>query len=124
LDKNRGSLRFFYARPARLAMKARIINCGAISQYNNTTPAQGPKNHLSLLVHRARMEGIIVFDYAARFPQAVAKMAGYLKDGRVKSKEDVVAGIETFPETLLKLFNGENFGKLVLKVAKPRAAAG
>ena len=104
---------------ARLAMKARIIICGAISQYNNTTPVQGPKNYLSLLVHRARMEGIVVFDYTARFPIAVAEMAGYLKDGRMKSKEDVVAGIDTFPETLLKLFNGENFGKLVLEVAKP-----
>jgi NADPH-dependent curcumin reductase len=104
---------------ARLAMKARIIICGAISQYNNTTPVQGPKNYLSLLVHRARMEGIVVFDYTARFPIAVAEMAAYLKDGRMKSKEDVVAGIDTFPETLLKLFNGENFGKLVLEIAKP-----
>lgn len=102
----------------RLARKARIIICGAISQYNNTTPVQGPKNYLSLLVHRARMEGIVVFDYAERFPMAVKELAGYLKDGRMKSKEDIVSGIDTFPETLLKLFNGENFGKLVLQVAK------
>ena len=102
----------------RLARKARIVICGAISQYNNTTPVQGPKNYLSLLVHRARMEGIVVFDYAERFPIAVKELAGYLKDGRMKSKEDIVAGIDTFPETLLKLFNGENFGKLVLEVAK------
>ena len=102
----------------RLARKARIIICGAISQYNNTTPVQGPKNYLSLLVHRARMEGIVVFDYADRFPIAVKELAGYLKDGRMKSKEDIVEGLDTFPETLLKLFNGENFGKLVLQVAK------
>lgn len=102
----------------RLARKARIIICGAISQYNNTTPVQGPKNYLSLLVHRARMEGIVVFDYAERFPIAVKELAGYLKDGRMKSKEDIVTGIDTFPETLLKLFNGENFGKLVLQVAE------
>jgi NADPH-dependent curcumin reductase CurA len=102
----------------RLARKARIIICGAISQYNNTTPVQGPKNYLSLLVHRARMEGIVVFDYADRFPLAVKELAGYLKDGRMKSKEDIVEGLDTFPETLLKLFNGENFGKLVLQVAK------
>ncbi|HKW82450.1 MAG TPA: NADP-dependent oxidoreductase [Burkholderiaceae bacterium] len=101
----------------RLARKARIVICGAISQYNNTTPVQGPKNYLSLLVHRARMEGIVVFDYAERFPIAVKELAGYLKDGRMHSKEDIVAGIDTFPETLLKLFNGENFGKLVLQVA-------
>jgi NADPH-dependent curcumin reductase CurA len=101
----------------RLSRKARIIICGAISQYNNTTPVKGPANYLSLLVNRARMEGIVVFDYVDRFPQAVAEMAGYLKDGRMKSKEDVVVGLNTFPETLLKLFNGENFGKLVLQVA-------
>jgi NADPH-dependent curcumin reductase len=102
----------------RITMKARIIICGAISQYNNTTPVKGPANYLSLLVNRARMEGIVVFDYAARFPVAVAELAGYLKDGRLKSKEDVVVGLNVFPETLLKLFNGENFGKLVLEVAE------
>jgi NADPH-dependent curcumin reductase CurA len=102
---------------ARISRKARIVICGAISQYNNTAPVQGPKNYLSLLVNRARMEGIIVFDYADRYHLAVAEMAGYLKDGRMKSREDVVVGIDTFPETLLKLFNGENFGKLVLQVA-------
>ena len=102
---------------ARINRKARIIICGAISQYNNTAPVQGPKNYLSLLVNRARMEGIVVFDYADRYPIAVAEMAGYLKDGRMKSREDVVYGLDTFPEALLKLFNGENFGKLVLQVA-------
>ena len=102
----------------RINLKARIIICGAISQYNNTTPVKGPANYLSLLVNRARMEGIVVFDYADRYHLAVAEMAGYLKDGRMKSKEDVVFGLDTFPETLLKLFNGENFGKLVLQVAQ------
>ena len=102
----------------RINRKARIIICGAISQYNNTTPVKGPANYLSLLVNRARMEGIVVFDNVERFPIAVAELAGYLKDGRMKSKEDVVVGLNTFPETLLKLFNGENFGKLVLQVAE------
>ena len=101
----------------RINRKARIIICGAISQYNNTTPVQGPKNYLSLLVNRARMEGIVVFDYTDRFAQAVAEMAQYLRDGRMKSREDVVVGLQTFPDTLLKLFSGENFGKLVLQVA-------
>jgi NADPH-dependent curcumin reductase len=102
----------------RINRKARIIICGAISQYNNTTAVQGPKNYLSLLVNRARMEGIVVFDYADRYPIAVAEMAGYLKDGSMKSREDIVeGGVKAFPETLNKLFSGENFGKLVLKVA-------
>jgi NADPH-dependent curcumin reductase CurA len=103
---------------ARLARGARIIICGAISQYNNTTPVKGPANYLSLLVNRARMEGIVVFDYADRYHVGVAEMAGYLKAGTMKSKEDIVVGLDTFPETLLKLFNGENFGKLVLQVAE------
>jgi NADPH-dependent curcumin reductase len=104
---------------ARINKKARIIICGAISQYNNTTAVQGPKNYLSLLVNRARMEGIVVFDYADRYHLAVAEMAGYLKDGRMKSKEDVVSGgVNAFPGTLGKLFSGENFGKLVLEIAK------
>ncbi|MDB5891952.1 MAG: NADP-dependent oxidoreductase [Polaromonas sp.] len=102
---------------ARINRSARIIICGAISQYNNTTPVKGPANYLSLLVNRARMEGIVVFDYADRYHLGVAEMAGYLKAGTMKSREDVVQGFENFPATLLKLFNGENFGKLVLQVA-------
>ena len=102
---------------ARLRRKARIIICGAISQYNATSAVQGPKNYLSLLVNRARMEGIVVFDYAERYPIAIAEMATYLKDGRMKSREDVVVGLDTFPESLVKLLTGENFGKLVLQVA-------
>ncbi len=103
---------------AKITRGARIIICGAISQYNNTTPVKGPANYLSLLVNRARMEGIVVFDYADHYHLAVSEMAGYLKAGTMKSKEDVVKGLENFPETLLKLFNGENFGKLVLQVAE------
>ena len=103
----------------RINRKARIIICGAISQYNNTGAVAGPKNYLSLLVNRARMEGIVVFDYADRYHLAIAELAGYLKDGRMKSKEDVVTGgVAAFPATLGKLFNGANFGKLVLEVAK------
>lgn len=101
----------------RINRKARIVICGAISQYNNTGAVQGPKNYLSLLVNRARMEGMVVFDYADRYPQAIAEMAAYLKDGRLKSREDVATGgVAAFPETLLRLFSGANFGKLVLQV--------
>jgi NADPH-dependent curcumin reductase CurA len=103
---------------ARINRRARIVICGAISQYNNTTAVQGPKNYLALLVNRARMEGMVVFDYAARYPQAIAEMAAYLADGRMKSREDVApGGVAAFPATLSKLFSGENFGKLVLKIS-------
>ncbi|WP_207887113.1 NADP-dependent oxidoreductase [Pseudomonas sp. 30_B] len=101
---------------ARLAPKARVVICGAISQYNNKEAVRGPANYLSLLVNRARMEGMVVMDYASRFPEGFKDMAGWIAEGKLKSREDIVEGLETFPETLAKLFSGENFGKLVLKV--------
>jgi NADPH-dependent curcumin reductase len=100
----------------QLARGARIVICGAISQYNNTTPIKGPSNYLSLLVNRASMTGMVVFDFAERYGEAAREMAGWMAAGKLKSREDVVSGFETFPETLLKLFKGENTGKLVLKV--------
>jgi NADPH-dependent curcumin reductase CurA len=100
----------------RLAFKARVIICGAISQYNNKQNVKGPANYLNLLVNSARMEGMVVMTYAPRFAEAAAEMGGWLASGKLKSKEDIVSGLQTFPETLLKLFSGENVGKLVLKV--------
>ena len=101
---------------ARLNFKARVVICGAISQYNSQDGVKGPANYLALLVNRARMEGFIVTDHLSEYPKAAREMAGWLQSGEVKSKEHVVEGLETFPETLQKLFKGENFGKLVLKV--------
>jgi NADPH-dependent curcumin reductase CurA len=103
---------------ARLALKARVAICGAISQYNNLDSVKGPSNYMSLLVNRARMEGFVVVDYMGRAPEAVREMAGWIADGRLIAREDVVEGFESFPEALLKLFAGENVGKLVLKVAE------
>jgi NADPH-dependent curcumin reductase CurA len=101
---------------ARLARRARIVICGAVSQYNEST-MRGPSNYMALLVRRARMEGFVVFDFADRYAEAAREMAGWMAEGKLKGAEDVVAGIETFPETLLKLFRGENTGKLILEVA-------
>jgi NADPH-dependent curcumin reductase len=100
----------------RINLRARIVICGAISQYNNTTPVKGPSNYLSLLVNRARMEGIVVFDYAAKYKEAILAMGTWLKEGKMVSHEHVEEGIDRFPEVLMKLFKGENFGKLLLKV--------
>ena len=100
----------------QIAMKARIVICGAISQYNNTEPVKGPSNYLSLLVNRAKMEGIVVMDNAANYESAAIEMAGWIATGKLIAKEHVVPGLETFPDTLAMLFNGENFGKLVIKV--------
>ena len=101
----------------RLAMHARIVICGAISQYNTTTGMKGPANYMSLLVNRASMTGMVVFDYAERYGDAAREMAGWIAAGKLKAKEDVVpGGIPAFHDTLLKLFKGENTGKLVLAV--------
>lgn len=101
---------------AQLAMHARVVICGAISQYNATDGVKGPANYLSLLVNRARMQGMVVFDYAARYGEAAREMGAWLADGRLKSREDIVEGFDTFPDALLRLFRGENTGKLLLKV--------
>jgi NADPH-dependent curcumin reductase CurA len=102
----------------RLNMKARVVICGAISQYNNSTAVTGPSNYLALLVARARMEGFVVFDYAKQYAEAAAEIAGWIGEGKIRTKEHVVSGaIDEFPETLNMLFRGENVGKLVLEVA-------
>ena len=100
---------------ASLRKKARVVICGAISQYNSPSFV-GPKNYMSLLVNRARMEGFVVFDYAARYAEAAMAIAKWHKEGKLKAREDIVDGIAQFPEALQKLFRGENFGKLVLKL--------
>jgi NADPH-dependent curcumin reductase CurA len=101
---------------ANLARRARIVICGAISQYNATSGVKGPSNYMMLLVTRSRMEGFVVFDYANRYAEGAKQLAQWLKEGKLKSREDIVQGFETFPETLLKLFAGENTGKLILEV--------
>jgi NADPH-dependent curcumin reductase CurA len=97
-----------------LARRARVVICGAVSQYNATDRVAGPSNYMMLLVTRSRMEGFVIFDYADRYPEAAREMAGWMQDGRLKSKEEIVTGFETFPDRLLMLFRGENTGKLIL----------
>ena len=100
----------------QIRRKARIVICGAISQYNNTTPVKGPSNYLSLLTNRARMEGIVVFDNAANYSTAAREMAGWIQDGKLRSRVQIEHGIENFLPTLMMLFTGKNVGKLLLQV--------
>ena len=98
----------------RLARGARIVICGAVSQYN-AQQVRGPANYLSLLVSRASMTGMLVFDYHDRFGPATAELAQWLGEGRLVAREHIVHGSVTdFPEVLLMLFTGENTGKLIL----------
>ena len=100
---------------ARLARGARVVISGAVSQYNTGKLAHGPANYMQLLVTRSSMTGFVVFDYVRRYPEAVGELAGWLSDGVLRSREHVVTGgIEKFPEALLELFAGKNFGKYVL----------
>ncbi|HEX4462067.1 MAG TPA: NADP-dependent oxidoreductase, partial [Polyangia bacterium] len=101
---------------AQLRLHARVVICGAISQYNNTGGPPSLKNYLSLLVNRARMEGFLVSDYFPRMAESVRAIAGWIAAGKLKAREDIVEGLEDFPIALGKLFAGENFGKLLLEV--------
>jgi NADPH-dependent curcumin reductase len=99
-----------------IARGARIVICGAVSQYNESQ-VRGPANYMMLLVARASMTGMLVFDYADRYPEALAELAGWYRAGRIVSKETVVQGsVQDFPETLLMLFEGGNTGKLILAI--------
>ncbi len=103
----------------RLARHARVVICGAISQYNASGAMQGPSNYMSLLVNHASMTGFVVSDYGDRYAEGVREMAGWLTAGKLVSREDIAeGGLERFPETLLRLFEGGNTGKLVLRVAE------
>jgi NADPH-dependent curcumin reductase CurA len=101
---------------SKLRMHAKIVICGAISQYNNKQKINGPSNYLSLLVTRSSMQGMVVTDYAKEFGTAAKQMGIWMKEGKLKSREDIYEGIENFQETYNRLFSGKKNGKLVLKV--------
>lgn len=103
---------------ARLRRNARVVICGAISQYNNEEAIKGPSNYLSLLVNRATMQGMVVMDYAKDFGTAANNMGMWMAQGKLKSREDIYEGIENFRPTFNRLFSGEKMGKLVLKVSE------
>jgi NADPH-dependent curcumin reductase CurA len=106
---------------ARIAQRARIVLCGGISGYNEPTPPPGPRNLMNLVVQRGRMEGFIVIDYLPRFGEAVPRLAEWVRAGAIVHAEDVQHGIANAPRTLQRLFQGQNFGKQILEVAKPTA---
>jgi len=90
--------------------------CGGISGYNATEPQPGPRNILNLVVQRATMQGFLVLDYLPESQEAVEKLAGLVMEGKIKHLEDIQEGLENCPQTLNRLFTGENFGKQMLKL--------
>jgi NADPH-dependent curcumin reductase CurA len=100
-----------------LARHARVVICGAISQYNEGR-MRGPSNYMMLLVTRSKMQGFVVFDYASRYGESAKQLGEWLGSGELKAREDIVeGGVDAFPDTLLRLFRGDNVGKQVLKVS-------
>jgi len=108
---------------ALMALKARVVLCGGISRYNEEILPPGPKNYFNLVIQRARMEGFIVLDYAARFEEAAQKLGSWISAGKIAFKEDIQEGFENAPRAFLRLFKGENFGKQLLKIADPARTA-
>jgi NADPH-dependent curcumin reductase CurA len=103
----------------RLAPRARVVLCGAISRYNEETPSAGPRNYYNLAIQRGRMEGFNVIDYLPRADEAAARLSAWVAEGKLAFREDVQAGLENAPRTLLRLFSGQNFGRQLLKIADP-----
>ncbi len=100
-------------------MRARVVLCGGISGYNSTEPLPGPSNLMNLVVMRARMEGFIVIDYMDRAGEAVAQLMNWIQAGELKYQVDMQEGFENIPDTLNRLFTGQNLGKQLLKIADP-----
>ncbi len=107
---------------ARLAHGARVVLCGAISQYNNLGERNpvGPENYFNLIIQGARMEGFLVFHFLPRYPEAIAEMSKWHAEGKIKNQIDLQQGLENAPKTIIRLFTGANFGKQLLKVADPQ----
>ena len=101
---------------AQLALRGRIVLCGAISGYNDRAGAKGPANYSNLIIKRGRMEGFLILDYFDRMPAAQAEMGQWLGEGAIKSSEHIVEGLENAPEALNLLFTGGNTGKVIVKV--------
>jgi hypothetical protein len=100
----------------QLALRGRVVLCGAISTYNNPGRAAGPSNYRNLITRRGRMEGFIIIDFTARFAEAQAALAVWAAEGKIKHKEHLVEGLERAPEALNLLFTGGNTGKVVVRV--------
>jgi NADPH-dependent curcumin reductase CurA len=107
---------------ARISDGARVVLCGAISQYNEArgVASAPPRNYFNLIFHGARMEGFLVFHFAKRYPEAIADLSKWHAEGKLQNKIDLQRGLENAPKTIIRLFTGANFGKQLLKLADPQ----
>ena len=105
-----------------LAINARIVVCGAISQYNKPDDFYGVKNYVSLIIRRASAEGFIVLDYLDRAVEGLLCLNKWVEDGKIIQAIDMQHGFDQIPQTMTRLFTGENLGKQLLKVTDPPIA--
>jgi NADPH-dependent curcumin reductase len=101
----------------KMNLFGRVVVCGLISQYNDAALRPGPHNFPLILMQRLRVQGFIVIDYQARFPEAVGKIYGWIKAGQIKWREQIVEGLENAPDAVRMLFGPNKIGKLLLKVS-------
>jgi hypothetical protein len=97
-------------------LRSRVAICGLISDYNAKEP-YGVKMFRSILVNRIKVQGMIVFDWLARYPEANQALLGLVTSGKLKTRESVVQGLENAPKGLIGLLKGENFGKQLVRLA-------
>jgi len=102
----------------RINLRARIVICGMISEYNLTGPDLAPRPTRALLVNRARMQGVLIFDHIERFPEALKALGEWVRSGKIKYRESVAEGLENAPAAFIGLLRGENFGKQLVKVGE------
>jgi NADPH-dependent curcumin reductase CurA len=101
---------------AHIARGARVVVCGAISQYNAEGEREGPGNYYRIVAQRGLMRGFVVLDFLHRSAEAAADLAAWVADGSIRWEVDVQKGFENAPSSLLRLYNGDNFGKQLLEV--------
>ncbi len=104
-----------------LNVKGRMSICGQISQYNLEKPETGPRWLWAMIVKQARVEGFLVFQFFDKFAPAAAEMAGWIKEGKLKYREDIVEGFENLPQAFIGMLEGDNTGKRLVKVSEPTA---
>jgi NADPH-dependent curcumin reductase len=101
---------------AQLAIGARVVICGTASIPSWDPPPMGPRIERHILVKRARVSGLLIFDYAHRYEEAVTRLAGWVRDGKLRYREDVANGIERCPAAIAELYRGENLGKKLIRL--------
>jgi NADPH-dependent curcumin reductase CurA len=103
---------------SQLAVGARIVICGTASVPSWDPPPMGPRVERHILVKRARMSGFIVFDYAHRYEEAVGRLAAWVREGKLRYREDILDGIEHAPDAIAELYRGENLGKRLIRISQ------